>query len=379
MSPSNGMPRIYPWQWMKMWYQFSLPGRYNLIGKQWGKADSDLPTAWDNQKFLKEHPLDMERLRCPQSNESLLVVSPEELQCSEVCDEVRAALRRRDRIVLFKSFFADEEELLDWGREPAKHFENKPYIFDVPAAEHTSGEALQPQGMDPDQCVKPTWYLRTSGAALQSQWMDLFPALEKMAAGVPMYLGFSVTLAQNNPTFRAHLERILLKIVDLLPPKDDIRRCYTHSFLYHGNKYQALLHQATTPDFSFQIANSKYWRFVMHKWSPLMRAIPLSGVPGVWLSKHELIHHSDIPFEEVLAEPGDILFFPEHLWHEVHNVEEGPGLMCGLRSQYSKRKIIEEVLKREHISRSLAWHKFSSLISLKFTKPNMDRPEFQSE
>ena len=79
----------------------------------------------------------------------------------------------------------------------------------------------------------------------------------------------------------------------------------------------------------------------------------------------------------VLAEPGDILFFPEHTWHEVHNIEDGPGLMCGLRSQYPTRKIFNELLRPKGMSPSLAWHKFSSLIPLKFHAANQDRPEFK--
>ena len=336
MSPPNGMPRIYPWQWMKMWYQFSMPARYQRLNNLSEGADS----SWNNREFLKEHPLDMDRLRCPESNESLLVVYPGDIQRREMRDEVQATLKCRDRIVLFKSFFSAEEELLAWGREPTKHFKNEPYLFDVPLAERAPGEESQ------------------------LQWMELFSAIEKMAAGASMYLGFSFTLAQNNLEFRAHLERVLQQVADLLPVEDNIKRCHTHSFLYHGNNYQALLHQAMTPDFSFQIANSKYWRFVMHKWSPLMEAYPFPAIPGVWFSRHGLIHHTDIPFVEVLAEPGDILFFPEHLWHEVHNVEEGPGLMCGLRSSYTPRRLLKQVFNRDGISRSLAWHKFSSLASV---------------
>lgn len=111
----------------------------------------------------------------------------------------------------------------------------------------------------------------------------------------------------------------------------------------------------------------------------MMQTIPATGIPGVWLSKHQLIHTTDIPFEEVLTEPGDILFFPEHLWHEVNNVENGPGLMCGIRTQYSPRQILKQAWKRQHISRLLAWHKYASMMSLTLTTPDFDRPEFQSE
>lgn len=340
-----------------MWFQFTVPDRFRSFRREGNSADStssDNP-RWQNKSFLQEQPLDLDRLRNPESTESLLVVRPDDLERPEVCKQIHSALQKKDRILLFKAFFADEEELLAWGREPAQHFQNTPYLFDVPAAQNST---------KPDHAM---------------QWMDLHPAIQEMAAGSRMYLGFSFTLAENNPAFRAHLERILLKLADRVPLEHEIRQCFTHSFLYHGNCYQAILHQATSPDFSFQIANSKYWRFVMHRWSPMMQTIPDTTIPGVWLSRHKLIHTTDIPFEEVLAEPGDILFFPEHLWHEVHNVENGPGLMCGLRTHYSPRQILKQAWKRQHISRSLAWHKYASLMSLKLTTPDLDRPEFASK
>lgn len=355
-SPAN-VGRIYPLDWLKMWFQFTVPDRFRTFGNKRAAAESNSfeNPNWQNHKFLREQPLDLERLRNPESTESLLVVYPDDLERPDVCQQIHTALKKKDRILLFKAFFADEEELLAWGRDPARHFKNDAYLFDVPAT---------PDSTLPDHAM---------------QWVDLHPAIQEMAAGSQMYLGFSVTLAENNPTFRAHLERILFKLAERVPLGHKIKRAFTHSFLYHGNRYQALLHQATSPDFSFQIANSKYWRFVMHQWSPEMEAIPTKGVPGVWLSRHQLIHTTNIPFEEVLAEPGDILFFPEHLWHEVHNLEDGPGLMCGLRTQYSPRKILKQAWKRQHISRALAWHKYSSLMSLLLTTPDLDRPEFQTE
>ena len=347
--------RVYPWQWAKLWFQYAIPTRYQTMFDRDFAAESKRTTAaaWKNREFLEENPLDLDRLRNPESTDSMLVVLPEDLEREEGRVEVKETLARKERVVLFKAFFKGETELLKWGREPAKHFANKPYVFNV--------------SQDDPQANAATGLLE----------LDLLPALEKMAAMERVYLGFSVTLAEDNPAFRGHLERILFKLADLMPPGPDIRRYFTHSFLYHGNQYQALLHQATTPDFTFQIANSKYWRFVMRKWSPIMRSIPATGIPGVILSRHDLIHKTDIPFQEVLAEPGDILFFPEHTWHEVHNIEDGPGLMCGLRSQYPTRKIFNELLRPKGMSPSLAWHKFSSLIPLKFHAANQDRPEFK--
>lgn len=357
MHSQNIIAPIYPWHWLKMWFQFSVPERLRSFGRKPTGSDPIFPAdpSWQNKKFLQEQPLELERLRSPVSTDSLLVIHPEDLESPEICKQIHTALQKKDRILLFKAFFADEAELLAWGREPAKYFKNDPYLFQVPDARDSAS---------PPHAI---------------QRRDLHAAIQDMAAGTRMYLAFSLTLAEKNPQFRAHLERILLKLAEKVPLEHSLRDCFSHSFLYHGNHFQALLHQAISPDFSFQIANSKYWRFVMHRWSPCMETVPERGIPGVWLSKHQLIHNTNIPYQEVLAEPGDILYFPEHLWHEVHNLEDGPGLMCGLRAHYPTRTILKQAWKRENISRALAWHKYASFISMTLTRPDLTRAEYQAE
>ena len=54
-------------------------------------------------------------------------------------------------------------------------------------------------------------------------------------------------------------------------------------------------------------------------------------VPGVLLSRHILIEGTGIPYQDVWVSPSDLLIFPEHWWHEVHNVDDGWGMMIGLR------------------------------------------------
>lgn len=100
-------------------------------------TSSDNPN-WQNKEFLQEQPLDLDRLRNPESTESLLIVRPNDLERPEVCKQIHTALQKKDRILLFKAFFADEEELLAWGREPAQHFDNAPYLFDVPTVQNTA-------------------------------------------------------------------------------------------------------------------------------------------------------------------------------------------------------------------------------------------------
>lgn len=60
----------------------------------------------------------------------------------------------------------------------------------------------------------------------------------------------------------------------------------------------------------------------MHpKHTPKMDAMR-GDIPGVILSRHILIEGTRIPYQDVVAAPGDLMIFPEHWWHEVHNLED---------------------------------------------------------
>lgn len=181
---------------------------------------------------------------------------------------------------------------------------------------------------------------------------------------------------------QAALEDALGRIGQLLPPNFSFAECITHAFLYHGTQHQAPLHSALVPDFSFQIAGSKLWRFVHPRHSPLMMAMPIPGLPGVWTSPRLLIEGSGVPYVEVVARAGDMMFFPEYWWHEVHNVggDESFGLMCGLRLTPSPAALLREALLPSCLSGVdpvLGWHKLATIVSVLRNEQDFRRPEYQ--
>lgn len=61
-----------------------------------------------------------------------------------------------------------------------------------------------------------------------------------------------------------------------------------------------------------------------------MRSITEDGIS--MMSQYDFIHNDTrIPHIDVYTEPGDLMYFPPHWWHEVHNIDEGFGLAFGFR------------------------------------------------
>ncbi|KAK7254877.1 hypothetical protein SO694_00135069 [Aureococcus anophagefferens] len=151
--------------------------------------------------------------------------------------------------------------------------------------------------------------------------------MRRMIAGENIQLGFDVKMADENPW----LKNIGLELLAKVNAFDSSVMYLAQSFLYHGNQQQANLHNDPLSGFSIQLANSKLWRFVNPRHTPRVR--PFRGDnPGVFYSDLCFLENGTIPFLEVLVEPGDMIFFPEHWWHEVHPVERtGFGMTVAYR------------------------------------------------
>lgn len=194
-------------------------------------------------------------------------------------------------------------------------------------------------------------------------------AMRQMKKGERLYLGFNTALADDNPGIKSTLEGVLDKI-NAQGQFFNKFACLTHSFLYYGNQFQAALHQAVVQDFSIQLANSKTWRFIRPEFTPQMRAFR-ADVPGVLYSSHGLIEGTGIPYSEVTAHPGDLMVFPEHWWHEVHNIEpDSYGLMIGFRDM-SPNHLFGGIFKKP----SLFFHKTLSLLDIFLHPIDKDAPE----
>ncbi|KAH8061823.1 hypothetical protein JL722_3777 [Aureococcus anophagefferens] len=192
--------------------------------------------------------------------------------------------------------------------------------------------------------------------------------MRRMIAGENIQLGFDVKMADENPW----LKNIGLELLAKVNAFDSSVMYLAQSFLYHGNQQQANLHNDPLSGFSIQLANSKLWRFVNPRHTPRVR--PFRGDnPGVFYSDLCFLENGTIPFLEVLVEPGDMIFFPEHWWHEVHPVERtGFGMTVAYRELgFSKLLGPSAFLS----SLPIFLHKVAALTDMIVNKRAADAPE----
>lgn len=323
--------------WCKLLSCSFLPQTLTLIGMR----ELPLSEQWDNKAFM-----DQWKPGRRVDQESDIRVRDDD---TVTADDLIDCVEKRSCILLWKRFLGPD--LVEkYAQLKPGDFANGTYPFNV------------------DQPAKiERWKVKRAFAKL-----DLQEAMERMQKGEKLYMGFNTVFGNDNIALKNKLASICEKVNDKMPGLFDPSQMYTHSFLYHGNEFQASQHQAWSPDFSIQIANSKLWRFVHPRHTPRMR--PGKGdVPGVLWSLIKYVHGTDIPFTEVVAEPGDMMYFPEHWWHEVHNVEpESFGLMIGFRSQNE-----DWVFSRKAFT--LSWpmfaHKITAFLDMRLRSRDKDGPE----
>lgn len=146
-----------------------------------------------------------------------------------------------------------------------------------------------------------------------------------------LYLGFSYNILQNNQnTLLKDFNNFMSSLGPDLQALVPVNRSLHHAFLYKGRKYHTGAHQAPASDWFFQVSNSKTWRFVHPYYTPYMKPITFDGI-SLMCSFDFLSPSAGIPYIDVTSDAGDLMFFPAHWWHEVHNNEDGVGIAFGFR------------------------------------------------
>ena len=101
--------------------------------------------------------------------------------------------------------------------------------------------------------------------SLASFRIPLHEAMDRIEQlGERFYLSFSSKFAEHNTELRLDVEKEISRLKPYFGNKVQLsnNNYMTHTFLYHGDAFQTQIHQAMIPDFSFQFAGTKLWRFI---------------------------------------------------------------------------------------------------------------------
>jgi hypothetical protein len=205
-----------------------------------------------------------------------------------------------------------------------------------------------------DNLNDDTYEFLTNGSNQEFEELNLKSAFARMEN---LYLGFSYTLLNNNKeTLLKDINEMLHQygkdVAKLIPVNHSLH----HAFLYKGKKYHTGLHQGPVSDWFVQISNSKRWRFVKPSYSPYLKPIPVDGV--AMMSGFDFLPDDcGIPFVDVVTEPGDLMFFPAHWWHEVHNLYDNHGIAFGIRPKLDMLQALFEIGLPALANRGLPSHR----------------------
>jgi hypothetical protein len=223
---------------------------------------------------------------------------------------LKYAAENRDSIVVWKNFLKGQLDQYRNKQFIKENFNNDTYYF---LTNYTN------------------WNLRELG------FLDALDILDEL------YLGFSYTVLDRNPVLWKDVNTVLSTYGDELQKIIPVNFSKHHAFVYEGTGYHTGMHQAPLSDWFLQVANTKRWTFFEPKYTPYLRTITEDGVSSVcaWDFKPE---RTKVPFVHVYTEPGDLMYFPPHWWHEVHNMNNEFGLAFGFRPKVDAIRAPLEIL-----------------------------------
>jgi len=131
------------------------------------------------------------------------------------------------------------------------------------------------------------------------------------------YLVFELALLENQPALKNAYENFLgrLELRELVSGAH-----FSQAYLYQGSRYRTTVHNAIYNDYFLQVSGIKQWTFMNVEYFPYLGAVMGKAV---WQSMHFRNHfmHPDskIPYTVIDLRPGDLMYFPPLMPHQVVN------------------------------------------------------------
>ena len=268
-------------------------------------------------------------------------------------NDVELCLTRKTCILLWPNFVSDglRQSFSNIG---PKNFTNETYSFSDYSRDYSTNS--------PGVVVRDFLQL------------GLHDAMDRMQRGEKLYLGFDRKLVDHNTVLKEVASFIAHKLNAFGPLFNYVGDSYmSQSFLYYGNKHPSGIHNEPLSAFSLQLANSKLWRFVHPDNTAKMRSIKGDN-PGVFYSEHVFIDtEHGIPFFDVLVEPGSLMFFPAHWWHQVHAIDkEKFGFTIAMRN-VNLGELVS--FKSMFYTKSILLHKLTAFIDMAWSRRDPKCPE----
>lgn len=243
-----------------------------------------------NDMFVYRFHLDETYLTSSESKPIVQYIESGENGAQELLDAVNSL----DRIVVWKNFIKDS------GNHLAKYQDDQ-YAYDSFNKEDE-------------------YDLKANYSNYQHATLKLGDAMKRMNETNDLYLVFSEALTHNNPELAQALLNSYHSHGESFVKKAGLDNAVHVSFMLYGNRYSTPQHNAIISNWLIQVAGTKVWRIVDPRWTPYMRPMQRESTTGL-LSAHSFVpNDSKMPYVDITTEPGDLMFFPPHWWHEVHNV-----------------------------------------------------------
>lgn len=171
---------------------------------------------------------------------------------------------------------------------------------------------------------------KSTAGADDSQKMRLKDIISRMLAGEPLYVNNLDAIFRNNAALLEDLE-IPYRVEQWWEgPNQPLNPVMVQLFMGMGapHKQQTTgtpMHCARHANFFIQVVGSKKWTLIQPKYSLFLRPLLSYHVPACLSDTMPEVTET-LPRQEVILNPGDALFNPPWMWHQVENM---PGFNVG--------------------------------------------------